>query len=1066
MKTKNRSFRRFFIEQLELRRVLASDYLLEIEGIKGESSDAKHPEAIELTSFSWGASNAGRLAPADPSTAEEFRFVTDTSKASPQLYLSAAQGKHISKATLFVRKQGSDQHEYLKIKLTDILISSVQTRSLNEEIPKEEVTLNFTSIHQELTPTNPDGTLGEPITSSWTVNRKAQKEVLLRTLLNEQPSSNVDQTDAFLQLGGIKGESSDAKHKDWIQIESWSFGASNSTSSQGSGGGAGKVSMQDFHFVTRVGKASPLLFKAAANGESMKDATFTLRRESSAAEDDFLKVKFTDLLVSSYRTVGSTETETLEEVTLSFKGMTQSFSEQNANGGQSPPIVASLIAANGNAGNTGSENLLDKTVPAVQATDIFLKFDGIKGESSDLKHKDSIEILAYSWGVSQTGAAKGNGTGTGKVNVQDLSFTTRISKASPLLSLRAATGEHIKSAQLLVRKQGNEQKEFLSFDMQDTLISSYNVKGLDNTQPSESISLNFAKIEVKYTPAEVAGAPSSTPVKYKWTIPSNAKYVGNSVPQPAITNPPAAAAVDYFLKIEGVKGESSSDEHKETIEVNSFSWGVNQVGVVRPGSGLGAGKASFQDFHFVAPVSSASPQLFRKLSVKDQAIIKQKVTLMVRKAGETDDYVKFELADSQLKSIQTQSLNNSTPSEELSFNFTKMDIKYRSPDSSASSPPVITQSSIAVRPKDERVRGESILNETTAQPASHDLFLEIEGIKGESSNSNHKFDVSSFSFGASQTGAYGSGGGLGAGKVALQDFHFTIDSNGASPELLRAAASGKHIAKAELHIRKSGENSDLNYYKIQFKDLLVSSYSVIGSDETLPMEELSLNFTKIQTERSSVGDDGTVNVSSASIDTTGLPFVHDPGKSLIDQTTPSTAAADYFLKLDGIKGESASTDHKDWILLSSFSWGTSRSIEIAADGTKQPGKLAIEDFSFAIPYDKASPQLLSALTGKVPSSGALIDIVFGARQSPSVYQYKLADVIVSSYSLRANPPDEPTNNFRLKASDVDASFQTPPILTATANEFAVFGFDPDDDEEDAVLNSLDVDSHFSLVNDL
>ncbi len=75
-------------------------------------------------------------------------------------------------------------------------------------------------------------------------------------------------------------------------------------------------------------------------------------------------------------------------------------------------------------------------------------------------------------------------------------------------------------------------------------------------------------------------------------------------------------AFDIFLKIDGVKGESSDAQHREEIEPASFSWGVSQEGATSAGGGAGAGKASFQDLHIIMNVSRASPQLFL---VHDQA---------------------------------------------------------------------------------------------------------------------------------------------------------------------------------------------------------------------------------------------------------------------------------------------------------------------------------------------------------------------------------------------------------------------------------------------------------------
>jgi type VI secretion system secreted protein Hcp len=111
--------------------------------------------------------------------------------------------------------------------------------------------------------------------------------------------------DYFLKIDTIPGESQDATHKGEIQLESWSWGETQQgTQAYGAGGGAGKVAMQDFHFVMKTNKASPLLFLACANGQHIPKATLTARKAGKEAQE-YLKWIFTDLLISSYQTGGS-----------------------------------------------------------------------------------------------------------------------------------------------------------------------------------------------------------------------------------------------------------------------------------------------------------------------------------------------------------------------------------------------------------------------------------------------------------------------------------------------------------------------------------------------------------------------------------------------------------------------------------------------------------------------------------------------------------------------------------------------------------------------------------------
>jgi type VI secretion system secreted protein Hcp len=135
------------------------------------------------------------------------------------------------------------------------------------------------------------------------------------------------------------------------------------------------------------------------------------------------------------------------------------------------------------------------------AVDYFLKLDGVPGECPKEGHKDSIEIESFAWGATNAGTmAYGGGGGSGKVQFQDFSFTMKCNKASPVLMLKCATGEHIKSALLTCRKAGGKQETFLKVKLTDLLVSSYQTGGSGGADviPMDSISLNFTKVEMEY----------------------------------------------------------------------------------------------------------------------------------------------------------------------------------------------------------------------------------------------------------------------------------------------------------------------------------------------------------------------------------------------------------------------------------------------------------------------------------------------------------------------------------------------------------------------------------------
>ncbi len=152
------------------------------------------------------------------------------------------------------------------------------------------------------------------------------------------------------------------------------------------------------------------------------------------------------------------------------------------------------------------------------ATDMFLKLEGIDGESHDSKHGGEIEIHSFSFGVSQTGSfGSGGGGGTGKASFSDLSVMKSADKATPKLMQFCATGVHIKTGILTVRKAGKDQQEYYVIKMEDLLVSSVQNAGSEGQVPSESLSLNFSKIKFTYKEQKADGTLGGT-VDFGWDL--------------------------------------------------------------------------------------------------------------------------------------------------------------------------------------------------------------------------------------------------------------------------------------------------------------------------------------------------------------------------------------------------------------------------------------------------------------------------------------------------------------------------------------------------------------------
>jgi type VI secretion system secreted protein Hcp len=141
------------------------------------------------------------------------------------------------------------------------------------------------------------------------------------------------QSDFYLAIEGIKGESEAVGFEEQIQVESWSMGANNSGSAGlGTGMGTGKVSMQDFHFVMQNGKASAQIMLAVCKGNHIPQAVLSCRKTGGDGSPyTYYKYTFNDLVLSSFQS-GASQALPMEQVSFNYTKITLEYFQQKADG--------------------------------------------------------------------------------------------------------------------------------------------------------------------------------------------------------------------------------------------------------------------------------------------------------------------------------------------------------------------------------------------------------------------------------------------------------------------------------------------------------------------------------------------------------------------------------------------------------------------------------------------------------------------------------------------------------------------------------------------------------------
>ena len=156
------------------------------------------------------------------------------------------------------------------------------------------------------------------------------------------------------------------------------------------------------------------------------------------------------------------------------------------------------------------------------AVDMLLKISGVDGESKVKDHENVIDVLSWSWGMSQSGTMHmGGGGGAGRVNVQDISLTKYVDKSSAALMRGCCNGKHFDDATLVVRKAGEAALDYVKIKMIPVMVTSVSTGGSGGEDRlTENVTLNFGKYELAFTPQKEDGTGDAE-IELKWIIEQN-----------------------------------------------------------------------------------------------------------------------------------------------------------------------------------------------------------------------------------------------------------------------------------------------------------------------------------------------------------------------------------------------------------------------------------------------------------------------------------------------------------------------------------------------------------------
>jgi type VI secretion system Hcp family effector len=981
----------------------AYDLFLNLTNIPGGSTDTGHPNEIDIQSFSWAADSSfttsgGGGGGVGKSTLQELHLTSRVSKASPLLLSRLASGQHIQNAELTVRKPGAQPFEFLKIKLTDVVISSYQLTTATDGTPLEEFSLNFDRSRVDYTPQKSDGSADTPIVveeAGLDVQDFSPTESsLLQSGFTQSNSQNF-----FLSLDNIPGQSTQHGHENEIDVLAFSLGGDGTAASLGGGGGSGKTTFQELHFVSRVSKASPKLLAAMTSGERISMGELTAST-SGANPFEYLDINLDDVVVSSYQLASQPDGAVVEEVTLNFGDFGVDYIPQKADGSADSPVQFQTHLASVNDYSPTQRSLLDAANTSGLAN-ASLQLPGIPSDAGD------IAVRSFSWGGDATVPLLGGGGGVGKSTLQELHIVSRLSKASPLLLAYANSGEHLTQADLFLRQSGGVNPVYLQIELNNVLVSSYRVTTAIDGSFLEEYTLNFADSKLDYNTLKSDGSVDAVT-----SFEERGLDVQDFTPvQSALLDTPLVppANLDLFLNLDNIPGESTDAHHAGQIDINSFSWGANTTPTVLGGGG-GAGKSTLHEIHVVAPLSKASPKILAEVASGQH--IASAHFAATRAGNSAEEFLSLDLDDLTISSYQLIVAGNGKVMEEFTLSYDGATLKYfpQKTDGSLDTP---TQVSINHASVEDFTPPQRILLDTgLTGPIADHAFLDISSVPGESTDSNHpnQIDVLSYSFGANSTRTTFGGGG-GVGKSTLQELHIVSHVSKASPLLLARMSSGQHLQHATLSLAHPGNKPD--FYTLDLSDAVITSYNVTTASDGSLLEEYTLNFSTATESYKPANSDGSLG-SAVSFSEHSLEVEHvaPPEHALLQAPLATPKNLDLSLNISGIPGESASDTHPGEIDLLAFAWGGDSPAVFSSGGGGGSSKATFHELHFVSHVSKASPSLLS----RVLSGHHLPDATLSVSRKSDHQDFlklRLHDVIVTSYQITTAPDGSLTEEFTL-----------------------------------------------------
>ena len=579
----------------------------------------------------------------------------------------------------------------------------------------------------------------------------------------------------------------------------------------------------------------------AASGQHLKGATL-VGVTAGAEHDKVYQLDLADLLVTKVEDDAGAGRPSLDYSKIELETFIQDDKGAVVPEGQ----FGFDLKANQGGGGAPSVLPSGSVDPSPQPATYFMLIDGLNGGSTDKLHKGWFEITSFDLDLENIGSlATGSGSGAGKAVFSPLNVTLAQEAGLADVMDLAATGGHIKGVRIEGFSAGKDQVEVYELNLADVLVT----KVADGEGDGYSLSLDYSKIALVTNGIDETGKPT-TNGEFGYDLNKNIKIDPFSLALSPDSSGGSVSPAQYFLALDGVKGDWLDSKYAGWFEVSGFDIDLENLGssATSAGGGTGTGKAVFSPLTLTLDSNTGLAPLLTMAASGQH--LKGATLVGVTAGAEHDKVYQLDLADLLVTKVEDDAGAGLT----LSLDYSKIELETFIQDDKGA---VVPEGQFGFDLKANQGGGgaPSVLPsgsvDPSPQPATY--FMLIDGLNGGSTDKLHKgwFEITSFDLDLENIGSLATGSGSGAGKAVFSPLNVTLAQEAGLADVMDSAATGGHIKGVRIEGFSAGKDQ-VEVYELNLADVLVTKVADGEGDGY----SLSLDYSKIALVTNGIDETG------------------------------------------------------------------------------------------------------------------------------------------------------------------------------------------------------------------